>query len=79
MVCYEMCLVPLSEDKKYHNFKLFIGDTATLYLSDGRRQKGKITCFKQDGIVLDNMCFCPLSLIYDVGFISRGDKGTDYK
>lgn len=79
MLHYEMCLAPAHSDKKYHNFKLFMGDTVMLYLTDGSRPKGIVICFRQDGIVLDDIYFYPLDPINDIGFITRGDKGTNYK
>ena len=79
MVGYEYCMVPSVENKKYHNFKAFVGDKVELYLEGGQRVIGVLTRFQADSVILAGGTVVPLVSINDVSVLSRADGRTDWR
>lgn len=79
MVRYECCMVPSLEDKRYHNFKVFLGDKVEVYLEGGQRVIGVVNYFQADSVVLVGGTIVPLISIKDVSVLSRADGRTDWK
>lgn len=80
MVKYEYCLTPMDCDKRFHNYKVFVGDTVEIFgIVDGMRMTGKIVQFHPNSIEMDDGFVVPLEAIKDINVISRADGKTDWR